>query len=179
LGDYLFKLPFFHRESAIDKPDKSRVLSAHAIRQLNRLQINTNRHIVGHGVGQRSSSRRKPSWDFLSHRMYVPGDDIRFVDWKASGRTEHIYIKQGEQQKEATVYILFDCSASMNWGEPSKSNLALSLLTALSYVTLNNGDRLMILPFFENISQPFGPVRGKGQLFSTYRYIQTASLRWS
>jgi uncharacterized protein (DUF58 family) len=98
-------------------------LSAQAIRQLDRLRLNAGRYLPGHGVGLRPSLRRKPSAEFQQHRMYVPGDDVRFVDWKASARSEHIFVKQGEQPRQATVYLLLDCSASMGWGRASHPEL--------------------------------------------------------
>jgi uncharacterized protein (DUF58 family) len=140
------------------------VLSAPAIRQLDRLRLSAGRYLPGYAVGLRPSLRRKPAAEFQQHRMYVPGDDVRFVDWKASARAEHIFVKQGEQPKEATVYLLLDCSASMAWGSPPKSQAALQLALALAYLALSHGDRFMLVPFTSKIGQPLGPLSGKGQL---------------
>jgi uncharacterized protein (DUF58 family) len=137
-------------------------LSAQAIRQLDRLRLNAGRYLPGYGVGLRPSLRRRPSAEFQQHRMYVPGDDVRFVDWKASARAEHIFVKQGEQPKEATVYLLLDCSASMAWGSPPKSQAALQLAAALAYLALSHGDRFMLVPFCRRYCNLWGRSAVKG-----------------
>jgi hypothetical protein len=160
------------------------IIRTHTLSQLNRRRINASRYLPGDKVGQRSSVRRKPAIDFREHRMYVPGDDIRYVDWKASARQEHIFIKQGEYQKKINIYILIDCSASMGWGTEAKSVTALSLAAALGYSALAHGDRLSVVPLIEKVtladaqkktSLPFGPISGKGQFPGLLNYLHSLS----
>jgi uncharacterized protein (DUF58 family) len=140
-------------------------LSPQALLQLNRLRLNTGLLLPGLATGARPSRQRRPGAEFRDFRQYAPGDDIRYVDWKASARQEHIFIKQGEQQKDSLVYLLIDCSASMGWGTPSKSQAALSLAYALGYLALAQGDRLVVWPISgARKAHPLGPVRGKGQV---------------
>jgi uncharacterized protein (DUF58 family) len=147
-------------------------LSARSLRQLNGLQLNASRYIKGNAVGSRYSLRRKPAAEFREHRMYVPGDDIRFVDWKASARQEHIFIKQGEHPKEASVYLLLDCSGSMAWGEQPKLRACLHLAAALGFMTLANYDRLMVVPLGRSDIQPLGFISGKGQFPTFLNYLR-------
>ncbi len=136
-----------------------------ALLQLNRLRLNTGLLLPGQATGARPSRQRRPGSEFRDFRQYAPGDDIRYVDWKASARHEHIFIKQGEQQKDALVYLLIDCSASMGWGTPAKSQAGLSLAYALGYLALAQGDRLVVWPVSEALKMPpLGPIRGKGQV---------------
>ena len=114
----------------------------------------------------RVSNRRKPAIEFREHRMYVPGDDIRFVDWQASARQDQIFIRQGEMPKDVIVYLLLDTSASMLWGKTPKRNAQLSLAAALGYAALQNGDRLYVHAYGENNNPDFGPASGKGHLSS-------------
>jgi uncharacterized protein (DUF58 family) len=154
-------------------------LSAATMRQLNRLQLVTGRAVPGTGLGERASHRRRPSPDFREHRAYAPGDDFRFVDWRASARQEHVFIKQGEQLKNVTVTLLVDCSASMNWGNPPKSRAALELAAALGYLALAYGDRLAVLPLVDpqagQTRPPLRPVSGKGQFPSLLNYLRSLS----
>ena len=145
-----------------------------ALNQLNRLQLNASPYLPGSAAGMRSSLRRKPAYDFQEHRLYIPGDDVRFIDWKASARQEHVFIKQGEHPREATVCLLLDCSASMFWGEPPKSGLALQLAAAIGYLALSNRDRFYMQPMQPNIT-PFGPFEGKGQVPLLLNYLQSLS----
>ena len=133
-----------NQQSTGDQPTLN--LPPSIYRLLDRLQLRASRHLRGTGAGLRPSSRRRPAAEFLEHRQYVPGDDVRFVDWTASARSEHIYLKQGEQPQETTVHILIDTSASMAWGNPQKSQAALQLAAALGYLTLTNEDRLQLIP---------------------------------
>lgn len=156
-------------------------VTTQALNQLNRLRLNASRYLPGQGAGSRASIRRKPAVDFREHRMYVPGDDMRFVDWKASARQEHIFIKQGEYQKKINVYILLDCSASMGWGDPPKSSTAISLAASLGYSALSHGDRLMVVPLGvpthndntrAKLPPPLGPISGKGQFPGLLNYLR-------
>jgi uncharacterized protein (DUF58 family) len=143
--------------------------SPQALLQLNQLRLNTDLMLPGLATGARPSRQRRPGSEFRDFRQYAPGDDIRYVDWKASARHEHIFIKQGEQQKDALVTLLIDCSASMRWGAPEKSQAALSLAYALGYLALAQGDRLVVWPVGAGRpgrppGRPLGPIRGKGQV---------------
>ncbi len=145
--------------------------TASTLRQLNRMHLNASRLLPGYQIGMRPSLRRKPSSDFHQHRMYVPGDDVRFVDWKASGRQEHIFIKQGEHPKEATIYVLLDCSSSMAWGKPPKAIAALNLAAALGYMALAHADRFVLVPFSAGAAQYLGPISGKGQFPNLVNFL--------
>lgn len=168
---------FSHDKGASDKKTTSLhhsiVLPASCLHQLDHLRLSASRFLPGRGVGQRPSLRRKAAVEFIEHRKYVIGDDIRFIDWRASARQEHIFIRQGVQLKDVLVYILVDCSASMEWGEPPKSHLALKLAAALGYVTLSQGDRLALLCSSQYPLKLWGPVSGKGQFSNLVNYLNT------
>jgi len=147
------------------------------------LQLNTGPLSPTAAGGQRPSPNRKPAYEFREHRQYAPGDDVRYVDWKASARQEHVFVKQGEEQKGAAVYVLIDCSASMGWGEPAKSGAALALAHALGYQALAHNDRLVIVPVgdFSEPGQaaihPLGPLWGKGQAPMLEGYLKALRFR--
>lgn len=145
------------------------------IRQLDRLQIRGSKALRGDRIGGRSSFRLKPSVEFKEYRSYVPGDDFRFVDWRATARHENIFIRQGELPKDVIVYLLLDCTASMNWGSMPKMQTQLSLASALSYMALTNGDRLVIYPYGGSRNIEFGPVSGKGYIPQVARYLRHLS----
>jgi uncharacterized protein (DUF58 family) len=149
----------------------SGLLPAGLMHQLDRLQIRGSRELRGERIGMRPSHRRKPSAEFFEHRMYVPGDDIRYVDWRASARHENIFIRQGELPKEIIIYLLIDCSGSMNWGENPKLELQKRLASIIGYLALSQGDRLYVRPYGGTGNVDFGPVSGKGQFNSFVRYL--------
>lgn len=159
-----------HRDDA-GAPKVPFRLEMETLRQLDRLQIVGHRSLRGDRIGVRRSNRGKPSVEFREHRMYVPGDDIRFLDWRASARHEQIFVRQGEMPKDVIVYLLVDCSASMNWGNHPKRDLQLALAASLGYIALNNGDRLYLSPYGERRNAEFGPASGRGYISNFIRHL--------
>lgn len=155
-------------------------LTPQVLRQVDRLHFDMGQLRLTDASGIRASNRYKPSSSFQLQRMYVPGDDVRYVDWKASARQEHVFIKQGAQEKAAMIYILIDCSASMAWGNPSKRQGALDLAHLLGYLALAQHDRLVILPVSDQQAGSFpalGPLSGKGQAPLIKKYLEAIRFR--
>lgn len=125
--------------------------------QLHTLKMNLPMYLSTGMNGARKSSAKGSSVEFSDYREYIPGDDIRRIDWNAYGRTDKLYIKQFMEEKEGLFHIFVDTSASMQFGEPSKAERALQITAALSYLILGNLDRLYINEMRENTV-----VRGKG-----------------
>lgn len=151
--------------------DGDSLVEAVFLRRLDRLALQTSRRLRGDNIGARASFRRLPASDFREHRQYMPGDDLRHVDWNASARSQHVFVKLGERPKEATIHVLLDSTASMQWGEPSKLWAARRLAAALGYLALNHGDRL-VLADTSGQTAPFGPKMGKGQVPALLRFLR-------
>jgi uncharacterized protein (DUF58 family) len=143
------------------------------LRRLDRLALRTSRLLRGEAPGQRPSWRRLPANDFREHRLYLPGDDLRHVDWNASARSEHVFVKLGERPREVAIQLLLDTTPSMNWGQPSKLWAARRLAAAMGYLTLKHGDRLSIA-LLSDEGAGFGPSRGKGRIPAMLRYLRDA-----
>ena len=114
-------------------------------------------------TGNRKSMQKGSSTEFSDFREYMPGDDIRRIDWNAYGRLDRLYVKEYMEEKEAVVSILIDSSASMDYGAAKKSELACRLAAALGYMGLNNMDRV-ILYDMQNMQAPFAASGGKRAL---------------
>lgn len=118
--------------------------------KLNNLAIAMNTRMT-HGMGGgRKSNAKGTSVEFSDYREYIPGDDIRRIDWGAYGRLDKLYIKRFMEEKEGIFQIFIDTSTSMDFGEPKKSRTALQLAGALAYLVLNNLDRVYISEMQEN-----------------------------
>ena len=78
--------------------------------------------VEGLRVGDHKSPYRGFSVEFVQHREYVPGDDIRHIDWKSYGRSERYTIKQYEQETNFIAHILVDASRSMLYGERRRTS---------------------------------------------------------
>src|SRR5438067_9678114 len=86
--------------------------------------------VEGLRVGDHKSPFRGFSVEFVQHREYVPGDDIRHIDWKSYGRSERYTIKQYEQETNFIAHMLVDGSNSMRYGERGQNKLACAKLLA-------------------------------------------------
>jgi uncharacterized protein (DUF58 family) len=118
--------------------------------KLNTLKMSLNMRLSQGMSGVRKSSAKGSSVEFSDFREYIPGDDIRRIDWNAYGRCDKLYIKQFMEEKEGIFNIFIDTSKSMDFGEKPKSIMALQIAASLSYIILNNLDRVYINNMKEN-----------------------------
>lgn len=128
--------------------------------KLSRLRLAMGQKSSMNMAGNRKSLQKGSSAEFSDFREYIPGDDLRRIDWNAYGRLDRLYIKEYMEEKEITVSILIDSSASMDYGEKKKSDLALELAAALSYIALNNMDRVVVYDM-KHMERPFAVSGGK------------------
>jgi uncharacterized protein (DUF58 family) len=108
--------------------------------------------------------------EFAEHRDYVPGDDLRHLDWNAFARSERLVVKEFESELERTVLVVTDLSASMS---PLKRTLALQCSAALSWVALSGQDRLALATLGSELRY-HPPVRGRGQWGRLTDWLQQA-----
>src|SRR6201984_844198 len=105
--------------------------------------------VEGLRVGDHRSPYRGFSVEFVQHREYVPGDDIRHIDWKSYGRSERYTIKQYEQETNFAGHILLDASRSMLYGEGETNKLeyAKVLAASLAYLVIPQRDSASLAIF--------------------------------
>ncbi len=120
------------------------------------------RHIVeGYVSGLHRSPYHGISIEFAQHREYVPGDDLRYVDWKVYGRSDKIYLKQYEQETNLVAYELLDASESMLYqGERaalSKLEYAKTAAASLAYLVLRQQDSAGLITFDSEVRTVLRP----------------------
>ncbi len=98
--------------------------------------------VEGSRVGDQKSPLRGFSIEFSQHREYVPGDDLRHIDWRGYARTEKYIVKQYEQETNYTAHVLLDLSGSMSYGSQGKSKHEMAQLMAavLCQIAASQGD---------------------------------------
>ncbi len=139
------------------------MLDAAFFEKLSRLKLAMGHKSSMNLTGNRKSTQKGSSMEFSDFREYMPGDDIRRIDWNAYGRLDRFYVKEYMEEKEAVVSILIDTSASMDYGARKKSELACELAAALAYIGLHNMDRVMLYDM-RRMHQPFAAGGGKRAL---------------
>jgi uncharacterized protein (DUF58 family) len=137
-----------------------RSLQPEVIERIGRLEVRA-RHIV---EGLLSGMHRSPyfgqSVEFLQHRQYVPGDDLRRVDWKVWAKQDRLYVKQYEEDTNLRCCLLVDVSESMAYGSGplTKCDYAITAAAALAYLLLRQQDAVGCAVFDERIRQSI-PIR--------------------
>lgn len=111
--------------------------------------------------GGRKSSMKGNSVEFSDFREYILGDDIRKIDWNAYGRMNRLFIKLFQEEKEGIFRIFLDGSKSMDYGEKKKSVLARRIAGMLSYIVLNNLDRVYLTKLGDENIQPGKGITGR------------------
>jgi uncharacterized protein (DUF58 family) len=133
------------------------------LRRLANLRFMSHRRQGGRFSGGHVSPRAGMSIEFADYRDYVPGDDLRYVDWNIYGRLERLLVKTFVQELDVPVYFLVDTSASMRLGRPPKAVYASQLALALGYLALRNLDRVGLFPFAERLAESVPPRHGMAQ----------------
>jgi uncharacterized protein (DUF58 family) len=134
-------------------PNKHEFLHPEAIKRIGRMEIRA-RHIV---EGMLSGMHRSPyfgqSVEFLQHREYTPGDDLRHIDWKVWAKQDRYYIKQFEEETNMRSTMLVDLSGSMQYGSQAmnKSEYAATIAVSLAYLLLKQQDSVGCVAFDESI----------------------------
>lgn len=119
----------------------------------------------GHGAAARADRRARrvgAGIDFADHRTYVPGDDVRALDWNLFARLDRPFVRLREEDEDLTLSLIVDASASMAWGTPPKLELAVRIAAALAYVALSGLDRVGVGIIGADVQLSVAPVRGKG-----------------
>jgi uncharacterized protein (DUF58 family) len=131
--------------------------------------------VEGFLIGLHRSPHRGFSVEFAENRQYVPGDDVRHVDWRMYARSDRYYVKQYEEETNLRAYLAVDTSRSMDWSSApgqllSKLEYARLLAASLAYLLLRQGDAAGLLAFDDQIRlrvQPRGTRRHLGTLLAS------------
>lgn len=150
----------------------SSLLPAELLARLERLELVSRKVFRGRLKGERKSRRKGQSVEFADFRAYVPGDDLRFVDWNLYARLDRLFLKLFLEEEDLHVYFLVDASPSMDFGEPTKFYFAQQIASALAFVGMCRGDRVKI-EFLgaENAGSPV--LRGRSQLFRMIDFVES------
>jgi uncharacterized protein (DUF58 family) len=143
-------------------PDSKKYLHLEAIKRIARMELRARHVVEGFLSGMHRSPYFGQSIEFRQHREYVPGDDLRHVDWKVWARQDRLYVKQYEEDTNLRCQVLLDVSASMQYGQGvfNKYEYACTLAASLAYLVLRQQDAVGVTTFDDKIRVQV-PVRSK------------------
>ncbi|OIP36532.1 MAG: hypothetical protein AUK47_14930 [Deltaproteobacteria bacterium CG2_30_63_29] len=139
------------------------MLTSEIIKQVKQIQIRTGRQVADVLAGEYLSVFKGRGMEFDEVRPYVPGDDVRTIDWNVTARMGLPYVKRYVEERELTVILLVDVSASQDFGSGrrSKREVATELSALLAFSAIQNDDKIGLL-LFHGGAEEYIPAR-KGQ----------------
>jgi uncharacterized protein (DUF58 family) len=161
------------------KDDARRFFAPETIARISRLDLRARQVVDGFISGMHRSQFFGHSVEFVQHREYVPGDDLRHLDWKVWSKTDRFYIKQYEEETNLRCTIVLDVSESMHYGRGplSKYEYACTIAACLAYLLIRQQDAVGLITFDDHVRQVV-PVRGSlTQLDVLVRAMHTSKPR--
>lgn len=148
------------------------LLSADFLARLERMELVSRKVFRGRMKGERRSRRKGQSVEFADFRNYVPGDDLRFIDWNLYARLDKLFLKLFLEEEDLHVYSLIDASSSMGFGDPTKLLYAKQLAAALGFVGLCRADRVKVETLGTARSRPSPVLRGRHSMWRMLEYLE-------
>ena len=156
----------------MDQPATSTLLSPELLARLEKMELVSRKVFRGRMKGERRSPRKGQSVEFADFRNYVPGDDLRFVDWNTYARLEKLFLKMFLEEEDLHFYALIDASSSMDFGNPTKLKFALQLAAALGFIGLVRGDRVKIETIGQSARNLAPAFRGRRSLWRMLDHLE-------
>lgn len=147
------------------------MLPSELVKKVKRIEITTRKMVNDMMSGQYRSHFKGSGVQFSEHRVYAPGDDVRHIDWKVSARTKEPLIKKYEEERELSVFLVVDISASKRFGSSQKlkSEIAAEVGGMLAYAATHTGDRVGALMFGEGVEKIIPPRKGRQHVLRLIR----------
>jgi uncharacterized protein (DUF58 family) len=153
---------------ADDRQSNKAILS-----RMRRLEIRTRRMVNDSLAGAYHSVFKGRGMDFDEVREYVPGDEVRTIDWNVTARAGRPFVKKFTEERELTIFLLVDISASGNFGSAalSKRDLAAELASVLAFSAIRNSDKVGLLLYTDRIERYLPPKKGRRHVLRAVRDV--------
>lgn len=143
------------------------------LHKLDRFSLIVNKRITSNYVGERYSKETGRGLIFKDHVIYEPGEDFRSVDWRLFGRTDRLFVKRYEEERNLTVHVVLDLSGSMAFGtKVTKAEFASMLGVGFCYLALKNNENFVMSTFSDEL-EVFRPRKGRAQLATMIAYLNS------
>ncbi|MCH9672507.1 MAG: DUF58 domain-containing protein [Gammaproteobacteria bacterium] len=145
--------------AALGRIAPERLIDPKVLARVGNLELLARRVVEGFVSGLHRAAHLGTSTDFAEHRAYVPGDDIRRIDWRVFARTDRLYVKTFEAQTNADLVVALDSSASMNYPDQgvTKFDYARYMAATLVYLGARQRDRVGLIAFADDVVEMTPP----------------------
>jgi uncharacterized protein (DUF58 family) len=146
------------------------------LKKIRRIEIRTRRSVSDVFAGRYHSVFKGQGMEFQEVREYVPGDDIRSIDWNVTARTGAPFVKKFTEERELTVMLLVDVSASNRFGSTPqlKRDLAAEVAAVLAFSAIANHDRVGLILFSDHVEKHVPPAKGPTHVLRVISEILSA-----
>lgn len=149
------------------------MIPAEVMKKIRQIQIRTSHMVNDILAGEYHSVFKGQGMEFEEVREYVPGDDIRLIDWNVTARTSVPHIKKLVEERELTVMLMVDASGSGRFGsvERFKNELAAELCAVLAFSAIRNNDKVGLIIFTDSVELYIPPDKGRRHVLRVIREV--------
>ena len=149
------------------------MLPADIVKQVRRIQLQTGRQVADVLAGVYVSVFKGRGVEFDEVRPYQPGDDVRTIDWNVTARVGEPYVKRYIEERQLTVLLIVDLSASLDFGSAgrSKREAAVELSALLAFSAIYNDDKVGLLLFHGEVDEYIPPRKGQKHALRVVREV--------
>ena len=152
-------------------PEATEQSTAEILKQVRQIEIRTRRMVTDSLTGAYHSSFKGQGMDFEEVREYVPGDDVRSIDWNVTAKMDHPFVKKFREERELTMMVVLDLSASGDFGsvEQSKRERAAEIASVLAFSATRNNDKVGLLIYTDQVEMFVPPKKGRQHVLRIIR----------
>jgi len=153
------------------------MLTSEQIKAVRKIQIRTSHLVSDLFAGQYQSVFKGRGMEFAEVRQYLPGDDVRTIDWNVTARTGVPHVKRFVEERELTVMLLVDASASTHFGtvRQLKSEMAAELAALFAFSAITNNDKVGLVMFSDHVELALPPKKGTRHVLRVIREVLSFS----
>lgn len=147
--------------------------TAEILKRVRRIEIETGKLVKETFAGEYLSVFKGQGIEFAEVRQYIPGDDVRSIDWNVSAKTGGVFVKKFNEERELTLLIACDVSASLMFGSLGrlKSEIATELAAVFAFSAIHNNDKVGLLLFSDKIELYIPPKKGRRHVLRIIREL--------
>jgi uncharacterized protein (DUF58 family) len=147
------------------------ILPKEILKKVKLLEVSTRKQVNNQLAGEYHTAFKGQGMAFSDFREYVPGDDVRNISWSLMAKTNKVFIKQFEEERELVLILLVDVSGSTDFGTGSyfKGEVLAHLSALLAFSAIKNNDRVGLVLFSDQIEHYVAPKKGRGQVLRILR----------
>ena len=151
------------------------MISAQIMKEIKRIELKAGYLASDLLSGEYISAFKGRGMEFDEVRKYLPGDDVRSIDWKVSARMGEPYLKVFKEERELTMLIALDVSSSLYYGsnEKAKYEFAAELAAVLAFLATKNNDKVGLILYSDEIELALAPGKGKAHIWNLIKQILT------